>query len=152
MDDSASNLIDNLVGAAIFAVAISMIIFMNRLLSENVAYAAKNIDEKQSIELADGRVITDEVTTETAATAPEEITYTASQVLSTIMSVDPEVTRVTVNGMAIPKETIKAAEDGDERGIFEISDVLRNDLYVIRNVYDTGSDGDYLYELAFIKY
>lgn len=152
MSDSVSNLIDTLVGAVMFAVAISLLLYLNTQYTHMIAYTARQIDEKQSIGIAG-----EDKSIDTTPDNRNEILYTKAQVLSTILTVDENATDVSVQAggaaasgtrVLIPKDVITAAKTGDERAIRNILQRLYTSEYTIQHIYATDEKkGDYLYEL-----
>ena len=119
-DNNIQDTLEVFLTILMYATAVTVMVIAVTLSNKNLDFMADRVDEKQSVELDPAQAI------------------------------DTGKTTVTINGSDIDKNTMDLAQDGDERSRAKILLALQaSEKFERSNIYDTGSDGDYLSQVVF---
>lgn len=143
-DNNIQDTLEVFLTILMYATAVTVMVIAVTLSNKNLDFMADRVDEKQSVELDPAQDI------EMRVTEAQKDALTKAEVFNSMMAIDTGKTTVTINGSDIDKNTMDLAQDGDERSRAKILLALQaSEKFERSNIYDTGSDGDYLSQVVF---
>ncbi len=142
-EENTQDALSVLVSVISFAAAV-MIVAYALLTTRNMNNVVSDrIDEKQSI------TTTYDYDIASAHMNKTDKAVTKSQVFDMILSLDDTSITVTINGVAIPRQTLINAKKGIKTSVVSIKNALINDSYYMKTIYDTEDGNDFIVGLQF---